>query len=268
MPLKCRSSRRRQCAFESLESRTMLSLAGQVVGYTPDYEFGQNGSTFNKIDLTAVTHLNYAALVANADGSLATTSNSGYPLSQLTSVVNAAHAASPRVSVSITIATSSAFQTIANSTSLTSTFITNILAFCSTYHLDGIDLDYEPGTLTGTQITSWGNFLAALHTQTAANSLTLSEAVQASQMIVPKADIPDLDSFYLMDYDLDFNSTAPFSDWKMYLTNWTNYGVPKSKLIVGVPFYGRAGTSWANSQTSTYASILSGYASAHGGETD
>ncbi len=277
MPLKSRSSRRRQCAIESLESRTMLSLAGQVVGYIPDYEYGLNGSTFNKIDLTAVTRLNYFSLVANSNGSLNTTSVDGYPFSppvppsppqpndQIDPLVAAAHAASPRVAVSITIDPASQFQAIADSSTATSAFITNILAFTSAHNLDGIDLDYEPGTLTGAQITSWGNFLASLHAQTAAHGLILSAAVQAAQMIVPKADIPDLDSFYLMDYALDYNSSAPFSDWKSYLANWTNYGVPKSKLIVGVPFYGRAGTSWGNSQTSTYSSILSGYASSHGG---
>ena len=252
----------------------MLSLAGQVVGYVPDYEYNAISS---KIDYSAVTRLNYFSLVANSNGSLNTTSVDGYPFSppvppsppqpndQIDPLVTAAHAASPRVAVSITIDPASAFQAIADSPTATSAFITNILAFTSAHNLDGIDLDYEPGTLTGTQITSWGNFLASLHAQTAAHGLILSAAVQAAQMIVPKADISDLDSFYLMDYDLDFNSSAPFSDWKAYLTNWTNYGVPKSKLIVGVPFYGRAGTGWNNSQTSTYSSILSGYASLHGG---
>jgi Glycosyl hydrolases family 18 len=274
MRLKSPNSRRRQCAIEPLESRTMLSLAGQVVGYVPDYEYNAISS---KIDYSAVTRLNYFSLVANGNGSLNTTSVDGYPFSppvppsppqpndELDPLVAAAHAASPRVAVSITIDPASAFQAIADSSTATNAFITNILAFTSAHNLDGIDLDYEPGTLTGTQITSWGNFLATLHAQTSAHGLILSAAVQAAQMIVPKADIPDLDSFYLMDYDLDFNSSAPFSDWKMWLTNWTNYGVPKSKLIVGVPFYGRAGTGWNNSQTSTYSSILSGYASLHGG---
>ncbi len=240
----------------------MFTLAGQIVGYIPDYEYGN----FSKIDLTAVTHLNYFSVVANSSGALGTTSASGYNFSQLTSVVNAAHAASPRVSVSITIDPSSAFQEIADNNptpTATATFITNILSFCSTYHLDGIDLDYEPGSLTTAQINSWGNFLAALHAQTAADGLTLSEAVQASQDIVPTADYSDLDWFYMMDYDLEYNSSAPLSDWESYLTNWTNYGVPKSKLVVGVPFYGLTGTSWSNSTAATYGSLLSAYYSSN-----
>jgi hypothetical protein len=254
--------------IESLESRTMLALAGQVVGYIPDYEYA---SSFSAIDLSAVTHLNYFAVAATVNSqtnvtTLGTNSSSNYSFSQLTSVVNAAHAASPRVSVSITVDPGSQFQTIAVNSTATSTFISAILAFCSTYHLDGIDLDYEPGvTLGASDQTTWGNFLATLHAQTSANNLTLSAAVEPAHINIPFADISDLDWYYLMDYNLEFNSSAPYSDTLTYLNSWTNFGVPKSKLVVGVPFYGLAGTGWGNSMPLSYSSILSGYASAHGG---
>jgi GH18 family chitinase len=266
MLLKSSKPPSRGFSIEALESRTMLTLAGQVVGYIPDYEYGN----FSKIDLSAVTHLNYVSVVASSTGSLGTTSTDGYNFSQMEAVVNAAHAASPRVSVSITIDLSSAFQAIADTPSATTNFITNILAFCTTYSLDGIDLDYEPanGSLTTAQKNSWGGFLATLHAQTSANHLTLSEAVQAQQpgqMIIPKADLSDLDWYYLMDYDLESYSSAPYSDTITYLTNWVNYGVPKSQLVVGVPFYGRSGATWGVSQTMTYSTILTEYAAQHGG---
>ncbi|HEY1685626.1 MAG TPA: glycosyl hydrolase family 18 protein [Tepidisphaeraceae bacterium] len=248
-------------SVEGLESRQLLAFAGQIVGYLPDYEF----SHFSQIDLTALTHINYFSIVANSSGGIGTTSVDGYSFaSQLVPLVSAAHAAG--VTVSITIDPSSAFQTIAGSTTATNTFITNILNFCSTYHLDGIDLDYEPGTLTTAQKNTWGSFLASLHAQTAAHGLTLSAAVQASQDIIPSADVNDLDWYYMMDYALEYNSSAPYSDSISYITTWsTTYGVPKSKLLMGVPFYGSSGTSWSNSTAETYAQILSGYAAANGG---
>src|SRR5262249_42656702 len=136
MRLKSRSPHRRKCAVESFESRIMLSLAGQVVGYVPDYEYG---AISRKIDYKAVTRLNYFSVVASSSGSLGTTSVDGYPFSQtgdqLDPLVTAAHAASPRVSVSITIDPSSAFQAIADSSTATNTFITNILAFTSAHNL-------------------------------------------------------------------------------------------------------------------------------------
>jgi hypothetical protein len=247
--------------LEPLEQRQLLSsfLKAQVISYFPDYRF----SSLNSIDFSAVSRINYFAIAPTIGGALPTQSSSGFSLTQLQSVVTAAHAAS--VPVSITIDPGSPFQAIADSPTASSNFINNILSFCTTYHLDGIDLDYEPGALTTTQKNSYGAFLHALHTQTSSRGLLLTAAVQASQMIVPKPNIPDLDEFLLMDYDLQFNSSAPYSDSITYLTNWTNYGVPKPKLFMGVPFYGRAGTSWSNSTTDTYADIVSGYASAHGG---
>src|ERR1019366_3771189 len=100
MLLKSSKPPSRGFSIESLESRTMLTLAGQVVGYIPDYRYA---SAFSQIDLSAVTHLNYFSVVASSTGTLGTTSSAGYNFSQLAAVVNAAHAASPRISVSITI---------------------------------------------------------------------------------------------------------------------------------------------------------------------
>ena len=233
---------------EPLESRQLLAFAGQVVGYLPDYE----SAYYSQIDLTALTHINYFSVVASATGTLGTKSTSGYNFSQLQAVVTNAHA--DGVTVSITIDPSSAFQTIAASSSITNTFITNILAFCATYHLDGIDLDFEPGvTLVAPQITQWGNFLAALHAQTSVHGLSLSAAVEANHINVPTADIADLDWYYLMDYDLESYSSAPYSDSITYITKWANYGVPKSKILMGVPFYGRTGATWPTSSTKTAA---------------
>jgi chitinase len=245
--------------IEPLEARTLFAFAGQVVGYLPDYE-----SAFNsKIDYSALTRLNYFSIVPSTTGAIPAATVDGHPFSELQSVVSLAHAKG--VAVSITIDPASPFQTIAGSSTATSNFITGILNFCNTYHLDGVDMDYEPGTLTAAQKNTYGSFLAAVHAQTSAHGLVLTAAVQASQQIIPVAYISALDWYYLMDYDLQFNDSAPLADSKAYLTNWVNYGVPKSKLLMGVPFYGRAGTSWSNSQTLTYTAIMDGYASTHGG---
>jgi Glycosyl hydrolases family 18 len=246
--------------IEPLECRTLLSAGPQVIGYLPDYEF----SHFSSINLTDLTQINYFSVVANSSGDLASTSASGYSFSQLQTVVTAAHSAPSRIDVSITIDPGSSFQTIANSSTLTNTFVSQVMAFIAKYNLDGVDLDYEPGALTTAQINAWGNLLAALHTQTAAKGLILSEAVQASQLIIPKADFSDVDRYLMMDYDLDYNGSAPYSDSIAYLTDWTNYGVPKADLFMGIPFFGSSGTSWSNSQNETYAQIVTAYETEYG----
>ena len=83
--------------------------------------------------------------------------------------------------------------------------------------------------------------------------------------IIPQADLSDIDRYMVMDYDLEYNSSAPYSESISYLAGWANYGVPKADLFMGIPFYGRAGTSWSNTTTETYAAILSSYAAANGG---
>ncbi|MGA2440387.1 MAG: glycoside hydrolase family 18 protein, partial [Tepidisphaeraceae bacterium] len=263
--VKHRSTARfRSAAIEPLESRTLLSTSPVVIGYLPDWEF----SHFNSINLSALTQINYFAVVASSTGSLGTTSVDGYSFSQLQTLVTAAHAASPRVSVSITIDPSSQFLAIAQSSTATTNFVNNIISFCSTYHLDGVDLDYEPttGSLTQTQINSYGSLLASLHAATSAKGLVLSAAVQVSTpYIIPQADLSDIDRYLVMDYDLEYNSSAPYSESISYLTGWVNYGVPKADLYMGVPFFGSAGTSWSNSTSEGYSQILSAYAAANGG---
>lgn len=246
-------------AIQPLESRLLMSFAAQVVGYLPDYE----SANYSKINFSDVTHINYFALLATSSGGLPSTSSSGHSFSLMQSVVTRAHAAG--VTVSITIDPGTPFQAIADSPAATNNFVTNIMAFCNTYHLDGIDLDYEPGTLTTTQKNSYGNLLAALHAQTSAHGLTLSAAVQVSQMIVPTADIGDLDWYYVMDYDLESYASAPYNESLTYLARWANYGVPKSKLVMGVPFYGRSGSNWSNTSTETYSQILNDYVASNAG---
>jgi chitinase len=236
-------------------------LKAQVVGYFPDYEFSQ----WDNIDLGALTWINYFSLIANADGSLQTSSSGGYSFSQLQSVVSAAHGAASRVGVSITIDGATPFLAIAQNATATNNFVNNLLLFCSTYHLDGIDFDYEPDSLTSAQENSFGSLLAAVHAQTSAHGLLFSAAVQPDQQIIPQAYLSDLDRYNVMCYDLEYNSSAPYNESIAYLNDWANYGVPKSELIMGVPFYGRAGTNWNNSQDEAYGQILSDYAAANRG---
>ena len=229
--------------------------------------------------MSALSQINYFSIVANSNGSLNTTSENGASLSELQAVVTAAHAASPPVAVSITVDLQTPFLTIAQNPTYTASFVANLISFCSEYKLDGIDLDFEPArySLTGSQQTSYGNLVAAIHAQTKANGLTLSAAVQAlssdefqaGQAVIPKANIPDIDYYYIMDYDLDYNSSAPYTASITYLSNWANYlelgGVSKSRLLMGVPFYGRAGTGWGNATSvESYGLILSSYYAING----
>ena len=244
---------------EALERRVLL--AAELVGYLPDWEF----SRLDDIDLDALTRVNYFAVAARADGSLSPTSVSGYGLDRLRSVVSAAHAATPRVDVSIVIDWHSPFLAIAENSAATTAFANNLVSFCTEYQLDGVDLDFEPASLTAAEKDAFGRMLSAVHAQTSASGLLLSAAVQASQKIIPPAYLSSVDQYNVMAYDLEYDSSAPYDAAVGYLESWADYGVPRSKLLMGVPFYGKSGTSWGNSASRSYASILSGYAAENGG---
>ena len=244
---------------EALERR--VHLAAELVGYLPDWEF----SRLDDMDLGALTRINYFSIEARADGSLAPTSASGHGLGQLRSVVAAAHAATPPVDVSIVIDWSSPYLAIAQDPAATAALANNLVSFCSEYQLDGVDIDYEPPSLSPAQKESFGRLLAAVHAQTSPRGLLLSAAVQASQKIIPQAYLSAVDQYNVMTYDLEYDSSAPYDASVDYLESWADYGVPRSKLLMGVPFYGKSGTSWGNSSSRSYASILSGYATENGG---
>jgi GH18 family chitinase len=251
---------------EPLESRMMLA---RVVGYFPEYRWG----TFNNIDLGALTNLNYFSVIANANGSLNTTSTGN--MAHMDTIVAAAHA--QNVKVSVVIDPGSAFTTIAASPSVTNTFINNITAFCTAHNLDGIDLDWEPshGSLTDAQINNYGALLTSL--RAAAPNLLLSAAVNpervtlsggGSKYVIPVSAVNSLDWVNVMGYDLDFANHSQYTRSTNDLVGWYNYAAPggatKSQFVLGVPFYGRAGTSWGNTVPKTYTDIVNRYAAING----
>jgi len=202
-------------------------------------------------------------VTANSSGALGSTSTSGYSFSQMSSVIAEAHA--DGIPVSIVIDPASAFTTIDASASLTTTFASNLIAFCNKYNLDGIDFDWEPTSPSSTQISNYGNLIAAVHSQTSVDGLTLSVAVSASHQVIPVSAASNLNWVFVMDYDLEYYSSAPYSDSISYLTQWANYGIPKSKLVMGCPFYGTSGTGWDNSTAAQYGTLMSDYAAANNG---
>jgi hypothetical protein len=246
---------------EVLEQRVHLSAGPELVGYLPDWEVSKLGD----IELNALTRIDYFSVAARADGSLAPASVSGYGLEQLRAVVAAAHAATPPVAVSIVIDWHSPFLAIAQSPAATAAFASNLVSFGTDYQLDGVDLDFEPSAISAAEKDAFGRLLAAVHEQTSTRGLMLSVAVQASQKVIPQAYLSAVDQYNVMAYDLQYDSSAPYDAAIGYLESWASYGVPRSKLLLGVPFYGKSGTSWANSTAQSYASILSGYAAQHGG---
>src|SRR5690348_4277576 len=120
-----------------LASGLNRAWAFRVVGYFPSWQGSVSGIQFSKI-----THVNYAFLLPNSDGSLQAIDNA----SKLSSLVTAAHNAGVKVCISVggwNNGDDSAFRSLAGNSTSRNNFVNNIVNFINQYNLDGVDIDWE-----------------------------------------------------------------------------------------------------------------------------
>jgi GH18 family chitinase len=118
-----------------------------------------------------------------------------------------------------------------------SAFIQNLKAIVDEYQLDGADIDWEypdPGE-------SSQNFLALIRElRTAMPDKLLTTAVVSygddNGLGIPAASFELFDFVNIMTYDgPDHGSMEQFENGLAY---WSGRGLPKEKIVMGVPFYG------------------------------
>ena len=147
--------------------------------------------------------------------------------------------------------------------------IRNIIVFMKKYNLDGFDCDWEPSwiddkiemedinnVITYHYFKFIREFREALDTEFGKGKKTFSAAILNANSIWYSstkqiAHFPRngwwhyLDWVALMNYDNDLGSKhATFESVfgeQGSVAYWTDFGIPKSKIIIGIPFYGRAG---------------------------
>jgi GH18 family chitinase len=225
----------------------------RVVGYLPSYR----QSSFSKVDLSALTHINYFSVTATDSGALSTGNVSA---SNLNTVVAAAHAAG--VTVSITIGPQR-FVNLAADPVARATFAANIVNYALTYNLDGIDIDWEPPA--GNNVANYALLINDLHAAASPHRLLITAAVNPWTNEIPVAAVNSkMDWLNVMCYDFRYDDNANYTDSISGLTDWTNYGVTKNKIVMGVPFYGRSGTSWSNTTSRTYSAFVNDYYALNG----
>tara|TARA_B100000427_G_scaffold305474_1_gene291529 strand:+ start:906 stop:2051 length:1146 start_codon:yes stop_codon:yes gene_type:complete len=147
--------------------------------------------------------------------------------------------------------------------------IKNILAFMKKHNLDGFDCDWEPSWLddkvemeainnvmTDYYITFIKDFRLALDIEFGKGNKTFSAAILNGNSIWYSAEkkiahFPQngwwnyLDWVALMNYDNDLGSKHATFDSVFgpegSVHYWTEFGIPLDKIMIGVPFYARAG---------------------------
>lgn len=216
----------------------------KVVAYFPSYR-DPNGVADAKFKM--ITHLFYAFLNPNTDGSLA---NLEQP-SRFAAVMQKARANGVKTGISVS-GTRSIFVEMAASASARKLFIKNVLGFARTNNLDGVDMDWEyPSTADGSAdnyVLLMKELSDSLHKYNKFLSAAITPGVYAGSIRdgLKSEVFPSVDFFNIMVYDgigWDKDEPIKHASYNMAVAS-LNYwigtrGMPKQKAVLGIPAYGK-----------------------------
>ncbi|CAN5407717.1 glycosyl hydrolase family 18 protein [soil metagenome] len=131
---------------------------------------------------------------------------------------------------------SDGFVATAASAAFRQQFCKDATAFCDKYSFDGIDLDWEHPA-NDAQAADYGTLIKALHDELAPKNRLVTAAVAGWQTMTPRA-VKNLDRVNLMAYDHE-GKHATLEDSKADVDKLKALGFAESRIVLGVPFYGR-----------------------------
>jgi GH18 family chitinase len=197
------------------------------------------GDVVAAVPFDKLTHINYAFLIPNEDGTFQPLINSW----KLHDLVEQAHAHGVKVLISVGgWGWDAQFETMAASAESRAVFVREVMSIVAEYNLDGVDMDWE---YPGPEPASAENnllLMRALYHELQAQGKLLTAAVVAYG---PTGDgVLDevfelVDFLNLMAYDGPQHATLEYA--VQSLDYWSGRGLPPEKLVLGVPFYSRPG---------------------------
>jgi chitinase len=202
----------------------------RVVGYLLSGEIANGASA--SFDLSRVTYLNIFFNGQDAHHKLK-------HLAHLDSTITAAHQLHVTVLASIGNGTKLSLLTDSGRAG----FVDSLMKSLDELHLDGIDVDLEDKSINNNYEAFIGDLSVALRQK--GKLLTAAVATWESPLFTDKA-LSYFDFLNLMTYDdtgpWRLNEPGPHSPYSMAVSDldfWTNKrGIAKSKLNLGLPFYG------------------------------
>ncbi len=222
----------------------------KVVGYMPFW-----AGSASSIDYDKVTHINYAFALPRSNGTLEPIPNAG----KLQQIVSLAHQKDVKVLIAVGGwdigdggGNDSRFTQLAASASTRTAFVNNLVNLVNQYDLDGVDMDWEYPR-EGNEPQNFELLMEELGQAMRSRGKLLTAAVVASGWTaggVLNGVFDDVDFLNLMAYD-GGNPHSPYSYAEQSLNYWVGRGLPRSKAIIGVPFYGRNGGQFV-----TYRDLL------------
>src|SRR5689334_10562096 len=205
----------------------------RIVGYT-----SFSGFAAAALQLDKLTHINYAFLIPNADGTFVDMGQS-QGLAQLAAT---AHKHNIKVLISVGgWGYDAQFEQFAADPAMRSSFVTALVQFVQKYNLDGADIDWEyPDAGASSQ-----NFTDLMHELSVAlrpQGKLLTAAVPAlgsnADPISPEV-FGDVDFLNIMAYDGPDLNHSSYEYAEGALAYWAGRGLSAAQTVLGVPFYAR-----------------------------
>jgi len=231
----------------------MPASATHLVGYLPDY--GGSFATFaTTINWNKMTHLNLAFVnPPTCNGGCSGGSNMNFSLGQsdanIAALVNAAHAHGVKVLASIGGAGGDAQIVQFYNAGLSSQLVASLNNYVAQHNLDGVDLDIEQPNNVGANFSTFAaDCINTFHPQ--GKLVTAAVAQYITQGNMSNSTLFSFDFINVMVYD-------NLSLCQQAVNYYTSVGEPKSKIVLGVPFFGSGG-----GQEPTWASIVAAYPNA------
>lgn len=213
----------------------------KVVGYMPSWSGDVNAIQYSKL-----THINYAFLLPTATGGFQAIENP----SKLQNLVSRAHSSGVKVLIAVggwNNGDDSGFESTAANANYRNAFVTNIMSFVNQYGLDGVDMDWEypdQGASANNYAALMTQLASALHAQ---GKLLTAAVVGINGESILSSVFSQVDFLNLMAYDFNNFDHSTYNYASQSLSYWKGRGLPASKAILGVPFYGRP--SWESFAT-------------------
>ena len=216
----------------------------KVIGYLPHYRAG----AIDALPYELLTDVVYFSLAPRANGSIDSSKAKPEILKKLTTL------AKPKgVKVHVCVGgwrKSAGFSKMTAEPATRIAFVRNLTIFLKTHGLDGADVDWEHPK-SKSEIENFQKLLIELKRAFRLHGFQLTVAVSGWGTYLKPETIPFVDRIHVMAYDQG-TPHSPFAGATRDMMHWEKQGVPKSKLILGIPFYGRN----AKNQAITYEEIL------------
>jgi chitinase len=206
----------------------------RVVGYFPYWESGD----VNSINYSKVTDIIYFHIWPNPDGTLDT---SAVNVNDLNTINNNAHSAGVNVLISIGgWGVSDGFPAMVADNAARENFVSNIVQYVSDNNLDGVDIDWET-QITQEKIENQDLLLADLSNALRPLGKLVTVAANGEIAELQSSASGSVDWVNVMAYDMNWGSAehSTFDDSVSSLQRYETEGIPKDKLVLGIPFYGR-----------------------------